>query len=397
MRPFLIALMLAPQTTAAQPTSHAAPPEAVAVNSPRQNIMRSLMAALVLAQPVTATAEETTHSAAPETAQEAPRPVVSEIVTADPTRQRAFPGVVQAEVEVALAFQTSGRVAALEVDPGDRVEAGQVLATLDQVTLEEDVTAARAALEAAQAEADLAQQSYSRTQNLFVRGIATRAQVEQAQAARDATAAQVEAARADLAQAEEVARFGALTSPQDGIVLSTDVETGTLVSAGTPILTLADPTGREAAIDVPAEFVRVLPPDAEFQVSHASGGVLPVPARLRLVEPVTDPNLRTRRLRLSLDGPSQDYRIGSLVTATFATDGAALMSLPQTSLIEIGGGAGVWRVTPDARAVEFAPVKLGPEVGDRVVITQGTDVGDEIVTRGARSLVEGQIVGEHVQ
>ena len=396
MRPFLIALLVVPQMTAAQQPARPDLPEPVTVSSPRQKILRSMMAALVLAQPVTATAEQAPPPAA-ETAQEVPRPVVSEIVSADPTRQRAFPGMVQAQVEVALAFQTLGRVATLEVEPGDRVEVGQVLATLDQVTLEEDVTAARAALDAAQAEADLARQSYARTEDLFERSVATQAQVEQAQATRDATAAQVEAARANLAQAEEVARFGALASPQDGIVLSTAVDTGTLVSPGTTILTLADPTGREAAIDVPAEFARVLPQDAEFQVSHASGGVPPISARLRLVEPVTDPNLRTRRLRLSLDDPPEDYRIGSLVTATYATNGAPLMSLPPSAVVETGTGAGVWRVTPESRVVEFVPVDLGPEVGSRVVVTQGIEVGDEIVTRGARSLEDGQAVGERVE
>jgi membrane fusion protein, multidrug efflux system len=395
MRPVLIALMLMSQTTAAQQTSRPVLPEAVTINSPRQSILRSLMAALILAQPISASAQE--HSNASDRVQEVPRPVVSEIVTADPTRQRAFPGVIGAEVEVALAFQTFGRVAALEVDPGDRVEAGQVLATLDQVTLEEDVAAARAALEAAQAEADLTQQSYSRTQSLFVRNVATEAQLEQAQAARDATAAQVESARAQLAQAEEVARFGALTSPQDGLVLSTEVQTGTLVSAGMPVLTIADPARREAQVDVPAEFARVLSRDAEFEVSLASGGVSSMPARLRLVEPVTDPNLRTRRLLLSLDNPPEDYRIGSLVTATYATDGAPLMTLPTSAIVEIASGAGVWRVEPDARTVELAPVELGPEVGNRVVITQGIEVGDEIVTRGAHSLAEGQVVRERVQ
>lgn len=397
MRPILITLLLAPQMAAAQQIDCPVVPEPVTVDSPRPCIMRSLMAALVLAHPVAATAQEASHSTAAEATQEAPRPVVSEIITADPTRQRAFPGVIGAEVEVELAFQTFGRVATLDVDPGDRVEEGQVLATLDQVTLEEDVTAARAALEAAQAEADLAQQTFERAQDLFQRNVSTEAQVEQTQAARDATAAQVESARAQLAQAEEVARFGALTSPQDGIVLSTEVSAGTLVSAGTPVLTLADPTGREAQIDVPAEFARVLSEDAEFEVSLASGGVPPVPARLRLVEPVTDPNLRTRRLRLSLDDLPEDYRIGSLVTATYATDGAPLMTLPASAIVEADGGAGVWRVTPDVRTVELVPVELGPEVGNRVVIAQGIEVGDEIVTRGARSLDQGQAVGERVQ
>ena len=350
---------------------------------------RLLIAALLLPQAVMA--QEAVTQAEP------PRPVVSEILTADPTRDRAFPGILRAQVEVALAFQTFGRIATLDVDAGDRVEEGQVLATLDQVTLEEDVAAAQAALDAAQAEADLARQSFSRVQSLLERGIATQAQEEQALASRDATAARVEAAQAALAQAEEVARFGTLVAPQGGVVLSTEAEAGTLVAAGSPVLTLADPAGREARIDVPAEFARVLPPDAAFEVSLAAGGVPPVPARLRLVEPVTDPNLRTRRLRLSLEAPPDDYRIGGLVTATYATGGTALPTLPRSAMTEEDGVPGVWRVSPEGRVVEFVPVELGAAVGDRVVVTRGVAVGDEVVTRGARSLESGQAVGERVQ
>ena len=396
MMPFLFAPLLHSRTRMAHRFLYPFLPRSNAINLPKRSLMRSLGVAVLLLQPVMATAEQE-RSMTPEAVQEARRPVISEIVTADPTRQRDFPGIVQAEVDVALAFQTSGRLATLEIEPGERVERGQALARLDQLTLEEDVAAARAGLEAAQAEADLAQQNLTRAQGLFSRGVTTEAQVEQAQAERDATAAQVEAARADLAQAEEVSQYGVLTSPQNGVVLSTDIETGTMVSAGTTILTLADPSRREATIDVPADFARVLPPEARFLVSHASDGVRPVPAYLRLVEPLADPNLRTRRLRLTLDSPPADYRIGSLVTATYATDGAPLMSLPISAIIEVDGVRGVWRVTPETRSVEFVPIELGAETGNRVIVTQSINVGDEIVTRGVLSLDAGQVVGKRVQ
>lgn len=347
--------------------------------------MRSVLMGLAVVLPLTAAA------------QEAARPVVSEIVTADPTRQRAFPGTVQADVEVALAFQTVGRLATLDVETGDRVERGQVLATLDQVTLGENVAAARAALEAVQAQAELAQQGLDRAQTLFERNVATAAQLEEAQASRDATAAQVEAARADLAQAEEVARFGSLVAPQDGVVLSTEAEVGTLVSAGTPVLTLADPRGREAVIDVPAEFVDVLSRGAAFEVALPSDTASPVPARLRLVEPVVGPSLRSRRLRLSMEDPSPGFRIGSLVTATYVSEGTPLMTLPRSALTDAPGGFGVWRVAPEDRSVHLVPVRLGAEVGDRVAVTGGIEVGDEVVTRGARTLSDGQVVGERVR
>lgn len=95
-------------------------------------------------------------------------------------------------------------------------------------------------------------------------------------------------ARADLARAEDAARFGTLTAPRDAIILSTEVESGATVSPGTGVVQIANTDGREAVIDVPLDFVAVLPAGSMFEVRHHAEGVPPVQARLRLVEPVAD-------------------------------------------------------------------------------------------------------------
>ena len=326
-----------------------------------------LMLALCLALPLAAQAET------------APRPVVSEIVTADPTRQRSFPGVIEAEVTTVLAFQTLGRLAVLSVSPGDSVKAGDVVAVLDQVTLDEDLTAARAAVAAAGARAELAAQSLVRAQELQRRGVAATAQLERAQAA-----------RADLTRAEDAARFGTLLAPMDGIVLATPAEAGSVVSPGTPVVQLAGLTGREAVIDVPAAYVALLPPEAAFTVQGPAGE--PLTARLRLIEPQAGASLQTRRLRLSLGTVPPGWRLGALVTATLADAGGSVITLPQAALFGPPEAPQVWQVTK-TRAVHALPVETGPRLGERVVITRGIVAGQEIVVRGAASLTEGQIVG----
>ncbi len=118
----------------------------------------------------------------------------------------------------------------LPVAAGDRVARGDVLATLDQVTLQEDVEAAQAALAGARAEAALAQQTLARTEELVRRGVRSEAQLESAQGARDSAVAQLASAEADLERAQDAAGFGVLAAPIDGIVLSTAVEPGSVVS-----------------------------------------------------------------------------------------------------------------------------------------------------------------------
>ncbi|MBR9820599.1 MAG: efflux RND transporter periplasmic adaptor subunit [Rhodobacteraceae bacterium] len=323
-----------------------------------------------------------------------PRPVMTEIVSADPTRERAFPGTIEAKHEAQLAFQTIGRIAQLDVAPGDVVSEGDVLAVLDRVSLQEDVRAAEAALASARAEADFAEQSYSRTRALADRNIASQATVEQIEAQRNATAAQVIAAEADLAAARDALTYGNLTAPMDGVVLSTEVEAGAVVSAGTTVLTLAELSGREAVIDVPTEFLALLPQDAMFELRRHSGSEAPVQARLRLVEPVADDILRGRRLRLAIEGDEGAFRIGSLITATYAAESEPVITLPLSAITGgAAGGAQVWRVAEGSRVVHPVPVTLGVQIGDRIEIRGGIEVGDEVIVKGARSLEDGQTVG----
>ncbi len=216
----------------------------------------------------------------------APRPVISEIVTADPVRARSFPGVIEGENPAMLGFLTAGRLATVAVETGDRVARGDVLATLDQVTLEQDLAAARAAFEAAEAKATLAVQQYERVATLNERGVASAAVLDDTAAGRDAAVAQAASARASLTRAQDAARYGTLTAARDAIVLQVLAKVGTTVSSGIPVVELADPVGRDAVIDVPDAFAALLPPGAPFSLSRHGQDSPPVKAVLSVVEPV---------------------------------------------------------------------------------------------------------------
>ncbi|QPM88800.1 efflux RND transporter periplasmic adaptor subunit [Pseudooceanicola algae] len=349
----------------------------------------SLALALATTLPPPAVAQE-------EVAAPMPRPVVTEIVSADPTRQRDFSGEIEAAHETELAFQTIGRMSELNVSPGDVVEKGAVLARLDRVSLQQDLDSAQAAVRSAQAQAEYARTSYSRARALSERDITTQEDVEAAKAGQDSANAQLLAAKASLAGAQEALSYATLIAPEAGVVLETPVEQGTVVSAGTTVVTLADQNDRDAVIDVPAEFIAVLPPDARFRLVGLENYEQAVEARLRLVEPVADDTTRGRTLRLTLDEAPSQFRLGSLVTATYIAGDKPLMTLPESALVDPDGAASVWRVTTEAdgtRHVASVAVTLGYRIASRVIVTEGVGPGDEIVVRGAHSLEEGQAVG----
>jgi RND family efflux transporter MFP subunit len=324
---------------------------------------------------------------------ETARPVMSEIIAPGPGQSRSFTGTVEAEVTTNLAFLTLGRVARLDVAAGDKVTQGAVLATLDQVTLNEDLATAEAALTGARAQAQFAQQSFARIQELVNRAVASSAQLESAQAALETAKAGVSAAEADLARAKDAASYSALTAPMAGIVTATLVDPGTVVSIGTPILTLAGLTGREAMLDVPPDVLSLLKLGDTFEVTGR--GSAPVTGTLHRIEPSAGTGTRSRRIRLTLSDPPPSYRLGSLVSARLAGQTAAVVTLPASAIAGSAAAPQVWRVG-EGRKVSLVPVTLGQSLGSRVVVTGGVAAGDEIIVRGVHSLTEGQTVGPSV-
>jgi len=333
------------------------------------------------------------EDAAPAGEPATPRPVVTEIVAGEAARLRDFPGTIMPQVESVLGFLAAGRIETRPVDVGDKVKAGDVIATLDPIELNADVEGAEARLRAAEAEADLARETHARTSELVDREVATTAQLEQATANRDATAAAVTAAKADLALARDAASNGSLVAPADGVVVATTAEPGSVVAAGSPVVTLATDSGLEAVIDVPAQLAAYLEPGAGFLIRRGEGEGTAFAGTLRLIEPVANAASRTHRLRITL-AEGSGLRLGSLVrVAAQQRAKNPILTLPRVAIMPDNT---VWRIGA-GRKIEKVKVILGEEIADRVVVSVGLNTGNEVLVRGINSVTEGQIVGERVE
>lgn len=326
------------------------------------------------------------------------RPVVSEIVTSATANLRSFPGLIRSAQEVNLAFLAAGRLESRPVRLGEHVKAQELVAKLNRTSLEEDAIAARAALQAAQAQAQIARQTYARAQELNRRGVAPQSSLEQAQAAMQASAATALAAQEAVTRAEDAASYASLLAPHDGVIIAILAEPGTTVTAGQPIATLASDGAREAVIDIPADYLPLLQPQTKFRILPRSASLTDdsrvLTGHLRLIEPVADAGARMHRLRIALNDDSP--RLGSLITVQLDFDESPVLSLPQSALVSGDDGkALVWRVTAQ-RLLEAVPVTLGPVIDGRAIIRHGITPGDEILTRGAPAAQAGQRVGERI-
>ncbi|MDO5703631.1 MAG: efflux RND transporter periplasmic adaptor subunit [Paracoccus sp. (in: a-proteobacteria)] len=330
--------------------------------------------------------------------QVAPRPVVSEILAETDQHQRSVPGVIAAHTEVNLAFQTLGRLIVRGADLGDKVVQGQELARLDPEDLTGNVRAAQASVDAAEVQLTTAQATEQRTSELARRNVASRAQLEQAEQALAAAQAAADQARSELVRARDAEGFARITAPFDGVISAVYENPGAIVTAGTPILRLSAEDGREAVVDLPEALVATLSRDSRFTVFQNSTPPLETRARIDRIEPITDTATRTRRIHLALEN-GDAFRLGALIRVGAVTASGEALTLPETAIVLRDGVTHVWRVSrSDERTatVHLVPVETGARLEGRVLMTGGVSAGEEIITRGAYSLSEGQAVGRRV-
>ena len=290
-----------------------------------------------------------------------------------------------------MAFQTLGRMISRHVELGDPVAEGTLLAELATEDLAATTRAASAAVDAAEVQLSTTRTTLERTQVLVRRGVASDAQLEQAQQAMAAAQARADQVRSELIQAQDAEGFAKMTAPFAGVVSAVYEAQGAVVEAGAPILQLSADDGREAVIDLPETALAALPENVVFTIWQRSAPDHLVTAKLDRIEPLADAATRTRRLHLSLP-PDAGFRLGTLVRARAGSPGEPALSLPDAAVFEHDGKPHIWRVIRDGEGedadgtVEMVPVEVGISYNGRVLVQSGLTLGDEIVVRGVHSL-----------
>src|SRR5512133_4161535 len=160
-------------------------------------------------------------------------------------------GVVQPVKQSTVSAQASGRIASLLVKAGDKVRAGQVLATVDDREAQTGVQSSQAQLAQAQAGLHNAQANFDRTRDLRAKGFVSAAALDTADARLKGALAGSDQAGAGARQSALAQGFTRVTAPFEGWVLQTQVEAGDLAVPGKPLLILYAPLPIRAVVQVP--------------------------------------------------------------------------------------------------------------------------------------------------
>jgi RND family efflux transporter MFP subunit len=320
------------------------------------------------------------------------RPVLSMVVAPQAVRAVGFAGTVEPRYRSDLGFRVLGRVVGRDVDVGDVVEKGQLLATLDPVTYQLAVRSAQADLASAMARLENAAATETRQRALLEQNISNQAQFDAARQARETAQAGVARARADLDKAEEQLGYTELHAEFDGVVTATAAELGQVVQPGQTVVTVARADIREAVVDLPESIGQDLRPGARFDVGLQLDPSVEAAGTVREIAPQADPATRTRRVRITLADPPESFRLGTTITATVTTRDPPGIELPASALLERDGKTLVWVVDPATRRVSSRDVTVAARNASTVRVLDGLTSGMRVVTAGVHSLTQNQTV-----
>ncbi len=324
------------------------------------------------------------------------RPVRSITVRTEQSSLPSFPGIVEARVETDLAFRVLGHVISRRAEVADLVSKTDILAEIDPALLRLAVTSAEADLRNAQAQLANATVTEKRKRALASSNTGSVADLDLAELGLKSAQASVAKAQASLAKAQEQLGYTKLRAEFDGVVTSTSVDVGQIVTAGQAVLKLARLGQRDVVIDVPEEQAGSLQLGAKFSVFVQLDSRIRTSGVLREIGPEADASTRTHRLKIAIDDAPEVFRLGSTVTATAI--GADLpqgaIVVPATAILQKGGATLVWVIDPATRTIATRPVDLAtvtPGAPD-VRVLSGLRDGEEIAVAGVHELGEGQKV-----
>lgn len=304
-------------------------------------------------------------------------------------------GEIHAHDETILSFRTGGRIVTRSVDIGDRVNAGQLLATLENTTSQNQLDGAQADYEGAKAAAQVAALNLNRMQKLMPTGAIARTQLDTARADWLVARARLKNSESALRNARESLGWTRLMAPQSGVITEVSASAGQVVSGGQSVLTLATGEARDVVFDIAKP--EAIPPQeqAGLRVSLLSDPSVQASAAVRDISPQADPQTRTWRVRATLQNPPLAMALGASVTVTLPATGPHGYALPASALSHVDDKPAVYVINPRSQA-QLRVVVPAYYTATAVIISGGLEPGDRVITAGVSKLRSGEpvIAGE---
>lgn len=290
--------------------------------------------------------------------------------------ERQLDGKIEAVNQGTVAAQTSGRITEILYDVNDFVPAGAVIVRIRATEQRAGLLQAEAGLREATAREIEARQRYDRVVVMFEKNLVAKSALDEAAANRDATKAQLAAARAALQSAREGVSYTEIRAPYAGIVTKRNVQLGETVAPGTPLMSGLSLQFLRVAVDVPQSIVERVRRIRKAAV-YVDGRR--VEATKLTVFPEASGASNTFRARLELPENATDLYPGMFVKVAFVIGEAERLLVPAAAVVDRGDVTAVYVIDATGR-ISLRQIRPGHRFDSKVEVLAGISAGERIAT-----------------
>ncbi len=311
--------------------------------------------------------------------------------------------------QLSVSFKSAGYVTSIlqhkgvdgrvrNVQMGDVVKKGTVLATVRQSDYQQAVDQYKGQLAQAQASAANAAQTWTRAQALYKGGAMTQPDYDSAKAQFDASQGQVTTAQAAVAQAQQALDDCQLRAPLDGQILVRNIEQGVLVAAGTSGFTMGETSTVKAVFGVPDTVLGSVKLGQKQSIVTESY-TQPFAGLVTAVAPQADSKSRTFQVEVTVPNKQELLKSGMVATLVLGQTRLAspVVVVPLSAIVSAPDGSKTFSVylvqhEGDKDVARRRSVTPGSAYGNLVAVASGVNPGERVMVNGATIVNDGQVV-----
>ena len=333
----------------------------------------------------------------------------AQVTNIDTGSTNIYSANIQPYQQVDLAFQSNGYIVSIKqvrdanghirnIDQGDAVTQGAVLAVVQKDQYQQKLDQAKASLAKAQAEHERAKLSLDRITVLYKAGAATQPDFDDTRAQEQSTQAAVDNANAQIAEAQLALSYCDLKAPFDSWVLKRNVDLGTLVGPATNGFSLGDTRTVKAVFGVPDTAIGRIKLGSPQTVTTEA---LPNPfsGHVTAISAAADPKSRVYSVEVRIDNPKNLLKSGMIASIKIGTPSppGGVMVVPISAVVRSpanlnGFAVFVTEGTGDMVKVQTRDITLGNTYGNMIAVESGLQLGERVITSGTNMIKNGDQV-----
>ncbi len=336
--------------------------------------------------------------------QQAPELAVMVVGEENANLETGYPTTLQGSNDVQIRPQIQGFITKVHVHEGQRVSAGQILFTIDQVTLQAAVDAAKASVQVAQANVNTATTNANNNKILYDKNIISSAAYQTSVDALNAAKAQYSQAAANLASARKNLSYANVTSPISGLVGNIPYKEGSLVSPQTELTVISNNGDMDAYFSLNEKDILAMTDNGSRTLEQAVAAMPPVtleladgtrysqPGKIVAVSGVIDPATGAATAKAVFPNPNGMLHSGNTGKVMMPQSFNNVITVPQAATFEVQDMKFVY-VLGDSSKAHSTPITIAQENdGKSYIVTSGLKPGQTIVTEGVGITVKDNMV-----